>query len=348
MSESAVRHHLVRSFQRNILDWPSETDNGAKVTQESVSPPSEKIDLLKYEGRLKSFTNWPNKDIAKEVLAKAGFYYKNCNDIVQCPFCHIEGYQWVAGDNPMEDHRVWSPNCPFVMNSVEHGNNSPNSPRRNVDTCGLYGVEILPNSVPEDEQEIHLEKLGIQKNKGPAYPEKFSVDSRLTSFAAWPKSIKQTPHVLAEAGFFYVGVGDQTLCFHCGGGLKDWEENDDPWEEHALWFPKCPYLFLKKGPEYIEQVKQKKDPRAPLAQSPSSSKAKESSETEQLGVKSETSSEEKDRDEKTLCKICYKNEVGVVFLPCGHIVACVECSAALKTCAVCRKPLEATVRAFLS
>lgn len=345
MSGSVIRSPLVGSVHRQICQLISETDNGPKATLELAPHSQETLDYTKYEGRLKSFTNWPNEDVPKEVLAKAGFYYKNCNDIVQCPYCHIEGYQWVAGDNPMEDHRTWSPHCPFVMSSVDNS-----SPRNSVsrDTCGLYGVEILPNSVPEDDQEIRLKQLGIQKNKGPAYPDKFSYDIRLKTFSAWPKSIKQTPHDLSEAGFFYVGVGDQTLCFHCGGGLKDWEENDNPWEEHALWFPKCTYLFLKKGPEYIEQVKQKKDPRTPPPpSSASSSETKENS--EQLSAKnSVTTTEDKERDEKTLCKICYKNEVGVVFLPCGHIVACVECSVALKTCAVCRKPLEATVRAFLS
>lgn len=344
---------LMRNSIRNLSNSKflrqfdhCEPDNGNKSATTPAQSLIESLDFTKYEDRLKSFINWPNQDVTKEVLAKAGFYYKNRNDVVQCPFCHIEGYQWLAGDDPMEDHRSWSPRCPFVMTSVEP--DSPNT--RNADTCGLYGVEILPNSVPEDE--IHLEKLGIQKNKGPAHPDKFTYDSRLNTFACWPKSIKQTPHDLAEAGFFYVGVGDQTICYHCGGGLKDWEDNDSPWEEHALWFPKCPYLFLQKGSDYIKEVKQKRDPRTapstPLSES--SSETKENHETEQLSVKkSATASADEDpRNEKTLCKICYKNEVGVVFLPCGHIVACVECSAALKTCAVCRKPLEATVRAFLS
>ncbi|CAG9769571.1 unnamed protein product [Ceutorhynchus assimilis] len=340
MSESIFTN--IKNFSNNkYLSYLSEPDNGSKTAtlQSQVIP--ENLDFTKYEDRIKSYVNWPNRDISKEALAKAGFYYKNRNDIVQCPYCHIEGYQWMAGDEPMEDHRTWSPNCAFVMNSVEPDSPSP----RTSDTCGLYGVEILPNSVPEDE--IHLEKLGIQKNKGPAHPDRFSYDLRLQTFECWPKSIKQTPHDLADAGFFYVGVGDQTICFHCGGGLKDWEENDSPWEEHALWFPKCSYLFLKKGPEYINDVKQKRDPRAPSA--PSSSETKEPK-PEQLSVKNgEAASEKEDqRNEKTLCKICLNNEVGVVFLPCGHIVACVECSAALKNCAVCRKPLEATVRAFLS
>lgn len=53
-------------------------------------------------------------------------------------------------------------------------------------------------------------------------------------------------------------------------------------------------------------------------------------------------------DDQRACKICYAEEMGVVFLPCGHLVACVNCAPSLKTCAVCRKPFSATVRAYLS
>nr|CAD7408736.1 unnamed protein product [Timema cristinae] len=48
-----------------------------------------------------------------------------------------------------------------------------------------------------------------------------------------------------------------------------------------------------------------------------------------------------------MCKICFTEEMGVLFLPCGHIVACVKCASSLTTCAVCRQPFTATVRAYL-
>ena len=53
-------------------------------------------------------------------------------------------------------------------------------------------------------------------------------------------------------------------------------------------------------------------------------------------------------DDARICKICYNDELGVVFLPCGHIVACVTCAPGMTTCAVCRKPVTMTVRAFFS
>lgn len=27
------------------------------------------------------------------------------------------------------------------------------------------------------------------------------------------------------------------LCFRCGGGLKGWQPEEDPWEEHAKHYP---------------------------------------------------------------------------------------------------------------
>lgn len=35
----------------------------------------------------------------------------------------------------------------------------------------------------------------------------------------------------------FLGEGDRVKCFHCGGGLSDWKPSEDPWEEHARWFP---------------------------------------------------------------------------------------------------------------
>lgn len=36
----------------------------------------------------------------------------------------------------------------------------------------------------------------------------------------------------------HVGQRDTVQCFSCGGCLGDWEEGDNPWKEHAKWFPK--------------------------------------------------------------------------------------------------------------
>lgn len=34
-----------------------------------------------------------------------------------------------------------------------------------------------------------------------------------------------------------VGTEDMVLCFYCDGGLKGWQPEEDPWEEHAKHYP---------------------------------------------------------------------------------------------------------------
>ncbi|KAK9871332.1 hypothetical protein WA026_011599, partial [Henosepilachna vigintioctopunctata] len=177
-------------------------------------------------------------------------------------------------------------------------------------------------------------------------------ERRVATFANWPKSLKQKPTDLAAAGFYYLGIGDQTLCFYCGGGLKDWVEEDDPWEQHALWFPQCNYLLLKKTPAFVKDVQEKhksdlsssKQNETEVVASSSSSHNSKESPSAVVEERERNNAEES----STLCKICYKNELAVVFLPCGHMVACVDCASGLKECAICRKEIQANVRAFLS
>ena len=35
-----------------------------------------------------------------------------------------------------------------------------------------------------------------------------------------------------------LGHSDDVKCFCCDGGLRCWESGDDPWVEHAKWFPR--------------------------------------------------------------------------------------------------------------
>nr|XP_034334885.1 death-associated inhibitor of apoptosis 2-like [Crassostrea gigas] len=52
------------------------------------------------------------------------------------------------------------------------------------------------------------------------------------------------------------------------------------------------------------------------------------------------------REQKT-CKICLDAEVGVVFLPCGHLCCCVMCAPAVRQCPICRAEIRGTVRTFI-
>lgn len=40
--------------------------------------------------------------------------------------------------------------------------------------------------------------------------------------------------------------------------------------------------------------------------------------------------------EDLLCKICFKENIRMAFLPCGHAIACTECAGTINSCAICR------------
>ncbi|XP_072677847.1 baculoviral IAP repeat-containing protein 2 isoform X2 [Canis lupus baileyi] len=78
--------------------------------------------------------------------------------------------------------------------------------------------------------------------------------ARLRTFVYWPSSVPVRPEQLASAGFYYVGRNDDVKCFCCDGGLRCWESGDDPWVEHAKWFPRCEFLIRMKGQEFVDEI----------------------------------------------------------------------------------------------
>lgn len=48
-----------------------------------------------------------------------------------------------------------------------------------------------------------------------------------------------------------------------------------------------------------------------------------------------------------LCKICYKEKLEVLFMPCGHIISCIQCAVTIEQCAVCRLPFDISLRVYI-
>ena len=47
------------------------------------------------------------------------------------------------------------------------------------------------------------------------------------------------------------GFEDCVKCHQCGGGLRNWLPDDNPWVEHAKWFPTCEYVLISKGTDFV-------------------------------------------------------------------------------------------------
>lgn len=349
----------------------------------------QQLDLNIEENRLKTFENWNVAYIDKYLLALLGFYYYGPGDMVKCYFCGVEIGMWEEGDDILTDHMRWSPNCNLIRRNQT--NNVPineallNQTLPPAPTPDVYGVMERTNTVSEgsiealSEDDVHMYQHDLYGQGGieavlrgtlslsspsrstisrPDHPE-YAVEAKRTeSYEDWPKTMRQKPQQLSDAGFFYTGKGDRVCCFSCGGGLKDWEENDDPWEQHAMWYGKCEYLKLMKGTAFIEKMsKQREDIYKRSSESAGSSCSQSSQESspevhtssqEMLPETKEKTEEDQEKKDSKLCKICYSNDYNTIFLPCGHVIACAKCASSVSKCPACRQPFDNVMRVYFS
>ncbi|KAH9487784.1 hypothetical protein Btru_068745 [Bulinus truncatus] len=98
-------------------------------------------------------------------------------------------------------------------------------------------------------------QLGIITER-PKRTEYGTVLERMKTFLNWPRDHHLKPEELSACGFYYAGYGDCARCFYCGGGLRNWEDDDDVWVEHARWFPKCAYIRQRTGQIFVNTVQE--------------------------------------------------------------------------------------------
>ncbi|KAE8574425.1 hypothetical protein XENTR_v10003421 [Xenopus tropicalis] len=298
--------------------------------------------------RQRSFRAWPHtcRTVSPAELARSGFYYLGPGDRVQCFSCGGVLRSWEPGDRPDTEHRKFFPSCPFLQ--VRRG------PPEGTDSVDGQILGQLSGEEPDRTWE-------------PVCPQMAGEGDRLGSFSTWPRYANGDPQQLAGAGFFYTGHRDHVKCFHCDGGLRNWEQGDDPWTEHAKWFPMCDFLLQVKGEAFIRSVQEsffsspETSPESvgsyegsPVSSAESVSVPRAPTQRERPEPPKEPapplSTEEQLRQlkEERMCKVCMDNDVSMVFVPCGHLVVCTECAPNLRHCPICRAAIRGSVRAFMS
>lgn len=158
-------------------------------------------------------------------------------------------------EKPMEEHyEKFGTVCPIIKKDepmdvvdIEQQQQEQSSPKK-IEYQGSKNFEELKN--------ILAKTVNATCNR-PFHPGYTTEHSRFESFKAWPIELSQKPDDLAKAGFYYFGKRDMVKCFYCNGGLRNWDPNDQPMEEHARWFPRCPYIRQLKGMDYIDAIKEK-------------------------------------------------------------------------------------------
>ncbi|XP_052809387.1 inhibitor of apoptosis protein-like [Mya arenaria] len=198
-------------------------------------------------------------------------------------------------------------------------------------------------------------------------------ESFTESSVPWPLTSPVKVEDLVAAELVYTDVGDSVRCYHCGGGLRNWETGDDPMEQHAKWYPTCQHvkqtpaedsaslkqaaaefgyskdniniaacIFRKRHGAYSQfkgvdlvtiLMEMEDDPdlafNADVSDSSSSNPVDKCFEyKDDNNLQSLIEENQRLKDSRN-CKICLDNRADVIFLPCGHIVSCPQCSPAL-------------------
>ncbi|XP_055959448.1 baculoviral IAP repeat-containing protein 7-B-like isoform X2 [Patella vulgata] len=229
--------------------------------------------MVVEEARLRTFGNWPRYlAVIPTELARAGFYYLGSADRVQCAFCRGILRDWEEAESPVAEHWRYFSSCEFLRGTDR--SNVPIIPNDSyihdyVSTHPLSSTDedvraylnplstILKNgnlNLVQTEAPATAEDLGIITQTA-AQPDKAILATRVATFANWPRrSPLPTIEEIAEAGFYYLDREDVVKCFFCGGVLKSWKDDDIPWNEHAKWLPKCPYLLRIKGEDFVNSI----------------------------------------------------------------------------------------------
>ncbi len=274
--------------------------------------------------RRRTFVNWPKPYISVHQLAQFGFYHYG-GDKVKCAFCNIVVSDWDETDSPLTEHIKHSPHCPLLNRSFT----------QNIPIDGAELDRNLPYLSPDECSEFTCTHPAVKKSDRYEYPDLMLEVNRMKTFNNWPKSIRQRPKELVDAGLFYSGQGDQVICFSCGLGLRDWEIDDVPLIEHAKYTTECAYLNLVKGPAFVNGIKE------------AQSKNEATMKTVTRSV-SHMEKEEKEISTENACKICYDKVADIVFQPCNHCASCGSCSVSLKTCPVCRRTIATKTKIYFA
>lgn len=284
-------------------------------------------DLTRENDRLQSFieNGWSNSYVSKEDLALIGFYFFKPPDFVKCIFCHVIISQFEQGDIALREHRKFSPNCPLIV-------------RRPTDNVPI-SAENLDKILPA----ISFDECGPTKSRKKSRAEEEIVHSqyklipqRLKSFSTWPVGIKQRPQELAEAGFFYSGQSDLTICFACGVHIAQWEPNDNVWLEHKKHNKKdCSYLKLNH-----ETVKLNEKEFLKLNLDASNSQNINA-------IDENLDKKENNVNYESLCKVCLERKSSIIFLPCRHVAVCGQCVFGIDDqCPICRTNIEEKINLY--
>ncbi|XP_076466958.1 baculoviral IAP repeat-containing protein 8-like isoform X1 [Babylonia areolata] len=273
------------------------------------------------KAREATFQSWPqalSQLFPPQELVMQGFYYAGYADCIRCFYCGVGLKSWAAHDDVMVEHVRWRPSCGYVLNIK--GRQFVNDIKTRIQASDVC-LNDIKTCIQASDVCLNDIKTRIQREQR---GEAVDTDSPGETEGGWrvqevvqmvrqmglpPTVVTQAVERLQEPGVTATHA-NTILCEVMDSFLTSHNHMSD---------------------SAAQSQEEAEDPERMAAETAERIQA----ENEQM------------RATQT-CRICRQARVGLIFLPCGHLLTCVRCGTQSSNCLACGQTIRATANVFLT
>uniref|UniRef100_H3DEC4 E3 ubiquitin-protein ligase XIAP n=1 Tax=Tetraodon nigroviridis TaxID=99883 RepID=H3DEC4_TETNG len=360
-------HQLIDASLANNSAYNEEA-----VVDESIYPVAPHMKSEK--SRLQTFSSWPSAvPVRPQDLAQAGLYYLGQNDQVQCFCCGGILANWDAGDSAWGEHNKHFPSCFFILGH-DVGNiplqGSGEEEKRVVPPAGAgAGVhmgtfEERLRSFANVQHPVNTERLARAGfySKGTDAVLCFSCNGGLKGWRPeedpWEEHARHYPgcrFLLTEKGQEFVN-SIQLRVSGRNTAVSQAVQDIQVFKKIATVHFRVQVIRMDfQQQQWVHtHTKVHTDSSRQFFFKCETAAGQQNNRIFDIGVCPSCPPED---DPKKLlqklqcekmCKICLAKDICIVFIPCGHLIACEECSESLVSCPVCCGGITQKVKTFLT
>ncbi|XP_053396663.1 baculoviral IAP repeat-containing protein 3-like isoform X2 [Mercenaria mercenaria] len=285
--------------------------------------------------RLSSFSQWQLGHVMKpEDLAEAGFFFCGMQDLVRCFFCGGGMKNWEYGDSPWIEHARWFPTCAYLKQCKgEDFVNLCQISNMTFPTQTNFQLRDLDSqqaNIVEDQYITDLNSIAAKRVLDMGYMQTQVEDAI--------RNIRQRigPNEELKAQNILEYLLDNSYTRSNASATRTTTQGQQSNTTHNRSQSSSPNTRQSDQSNVSIDTTERTSPERSPDKTPKATK------DERKTLKEEN----RHLKEQMMCKICMDKDANTVFLPCGHLVSCVECAHALRKCAVCRTVIQGTVRAY--
>uniref|UniRef100_A0AAY5KTE9 E3 ubiquitin-protein ligase XIAP n=1 Tax=Esox lucius TaxID=8010 RepID=A0AAY5KTE9_ESOLU len=326
--------------------------------------------MASEDSRFNTFGSWPTASpVQPRELAQAGLFYLGESDRVKCFCCGGMLGGWEIGDTAWSEHSKHFPSCFFILGhdvgnvpsqEGRGGEARPNQPSQ-VD---MRSFEVRLSSFAGIQHPIDHEKLaraGFYKTGVADHVTCFSCGGGLKGWQLGEdpceEHAKHYPgcrYLLAEKGQEFVssvqlqGTGRNDAATNLLNGCSGHETDvlQSAMAQKAVEMGLEPALVKSTILEKISKSKTCYSTLEALLED-CFSRPGSNAETQETHDEDPLEKLWKLQREKQ-CKVCMDRDIGIVFIPCGHLVVCKQCSEALDKCPICCAVITQKIKTYIS